>query len=101
MSSTTANHPNGWSPITHGAVLVLAYLHQHDASCSEIARETILAESSVYRWLTEFEEVGILKAEATRADTGRAVIVYHLPDNDLGAATRVVTDRLALTESNT
>lgn len=101
MSGFTANRPSGPSRITHGAVLVLAYLHERDAACSEIARKTVLGESSVYRWLTELEEAGILEADATRTDAGRAIVEYHLPDDDLGAAARVVTDRLAPTASDT
>lgn len=101
MGSPTANPPSGPSRITLGAILVLAYLHEHDAACSEIASETGLAESSVYRWVTELEDAGILEAQATRTDTGRAVVVYHLADDDLGAAARVVSDRLAPTEADT
>lgn len=81
------------SRITHGAVHVLAYLHETDASCREVARETILAESSVYRWLTELEQIGIIEADAARID-GRAVMKYRLEDDELGAAAKVVVDRL-------
>lgn len=101
MSRPPANHSSGPSRITHGAVIVLAYLHERDASCSEIARETSLSESSAYRWLTELEEVDILEAEAHRTDTGRAVVQYHLPDEDLGDGARVVVDRLATAEGDT
>lgn len=84
----------GRSKIRHGAVTVLAYLHETDASCREVATDTELAESSTYRWLTELEEAGILEGEATRPDDGRAVVVYHLPDDELGAAAQVISDRL-------
>lgn len=81
------------SRITHGAIHVLTYLHEADATCSEVARETCLSESSTYRWLTELAEVSILEAEATRIE-GSAVVVYSLDDNELGAAAQVVADRL-------
>lgn len=83
------------SRITHGAVVVLAYLHETDATCSEIGRETILAESSAYRWLTELDSAGIIEGEPARSNKGRAVVVYHLPDDELGAAAEVIRDRLA------
>lgn len=82
------------SRVTHGVVHVLAYLHETDASCSEVARQTSLSESSTYRWLTELGDAGILKADAIRTDTGRAVIEYRLEDDELGAAAQVVADRL-------
>lgn len=100
MSRGTANHPSDSSRITHCAVHVLAYLHERDAACSEVARETGLGISSVYRWLTELEDVGILEADITRTDTNRAVVEYHLPDNALGEAAQVVTDRLAPTAAD-
>lgn len=91
--------PGNVSRITHGAVTVLAYLHETDGTCSQVATEIDLAESSCYRWLTELEEAGILEAEATRPDDGRAVVEYHLPDDELGAAAKVVADRLGTTGS--
>lgn len=92
MSSPVADS-RGASRITHGAVLVLAYLHERDASFNEVARETILSKSSVYRWLTELADAGIIEAEATHLD-GRAVTVYRLDDDELGAAAQVIADRL-------
>lgn len=80
--------------ITHGSVTVLSYLHGGDAICSDLAYGTGLAESSAYRWLTELEAEGILDAEATHANSGRPVTEYHLPDEELGAAARVLVDRL-------
>lgn len=87
------------SRITHGAVTVLAYLHEREATCRQVATAIDLAESSCYRWLTELEEVGILEAEATRPEDGRAVVEYQLPDDELGAAAQVVAERLGTTES--
>lgn len=81
------------SRITHGAVLVLAYLHETDASCREVSLNTSLSESSTYRWITELAEVGILETY-TRQDGGRPVVVYHLADEELGAAAQVIVDRL-------
>lgn len=94
MSSRPATRSRGPSRITHGAVSVLAYLHERDAPCSEVARETGLSESSTYRWLTELADIGLLEADATRRDNGRPVVVYHLDDDDLGAAAQVLVDRL-------
>lgn len=92
MSSPVADSRRA-SRITHGAVLVLAYLHKRDASFNEVARKTILSKSSVYRWATELADAGIIEAEATRLD-GRAVTVYRLDDDELGAAAQVIADRL-------
>lgn len=81
------------SRITHGAVHVLAQLYETDAPCSEVARETCLAEATAYRWLTELAEVGILETDAMQID-GHAVVVYSLDDDELGAAAQVIVDRL-------
>lgn len=94
MSRTTADSARGPSRITHGSVRVLAYLHERDAICSVLARETDLAESSAYRWLTELADAGILESEATQRDNGRPVVRYHLPDEELGEAAQVMADRL-------
>lgn len=93
MGSPSAE-PSGPSWITHGSLLVLSYLHETDATCRDVANETGLAESSAYRWLTELEDAGILEAEAMQPDDGRAVVQYHLPDEELGDAARVIVDRL-------
>lgn len=81
------------SRITHGAVNVLAYLHETDASCSEVARETSLSESSAYRWLTELADVDVIESEAGLVN-GRAVVIYSLKDDELGAAAQVLVERL-------
>lgn len=95
MSSPTANSPNDTSRITHGAVVTLAYLHETDATCSDVTDETSLSRSACYRWLTELEAVGILTADPIQRDKGRPVMVYHLDDEDLGAAAQVLVDRLS------
>lgn len=94
MSSSTADGQRASSRITHGSLVVLAYLHETDAACSQVARETPLAESTVWQWLTDLDEAGIIEGEATRSDDGRAVVEYHLDDHRLGAAARHVVDRL-------
>lgn len=83
-------HP---SRITHGAILVLACLHESDATSREVWLRTSLSESSAYRWLTELADVSILDTYE-RHDDGRTVTVYHLEDADLGAAAQVIVDRL-------
>lgn len=85
------------SRITHGAVLVLASLHEADASCREMWLRTSLSESSAYRWLDELAEIGILDTDVREGD-GRPVTVYHLDDEELGAAAQVVVDRLGREE---
>lgn len=94
MGSLSADSPRGENRITFGAIVVLAYIHEHDATSREVARGTMLAESSVFQWVTELHEVGLLDAEATQRDKGRAVMVYHLDDDELGAAARLLVDRL-------
>lgn len=94
MSKPTTDSSRGPSRITHGSVRVLAYLHERDGICSVVARETDLAESSVYRWLTELDDAGILDSEATRNRNSRPVVEYHLPDEELGEAAQVMLDRL-------
>lgn len=94
MSGTQTESTTGQRRITYGAVLVLASLHERDAICSVLARETALAESSAYRWLTELAEADILEAEPVRRENGRAAMRYHLPDEELGEAAKVVVDRL-------
>lgn len=89
-----ATTPRGPSRITHGAVTVLACLPEVDAPCCEVARETGLSESVVYQWLTELTDVGIIEADAVQRPDGRPVMVYHLADDELGAAAQVVVDRL-------
>lgn len=91
---SSSSEPGGPSRITHGALLVLAHLHETDGTCREVATATDLAESSSYRWLTELEEAEILEGEAKRPDDGRAVVEYHLADDELGRAARVVVDTL-------
>lgn len=81
------------SRITHGAVHVLAYLHEMDASCSEVVRNMTLSESVTYRWLTELADVGIIEGKPVKVNA-RAVIVYRLKDDELGADAQVVGDRL-------
>jgi len=100
MSSRTADHPNGPSRIAHGSIVVLAYLHDTDANCAEIARETILSRSVVYDWLIQLEAGGILTAEPVQRDEGRPVLVYHLDDEALGAAAQVHVDRLVPTDAD-
>lgn len=94
MSRTPAASSREANRIAYGSVQVLAYLHERDAICSVLARETDLAESSAYRWLTELAEAGILESEATQRDNGRPVVRYYLPDEELGEAAQVMTDRL-------
>lgn len=94
MVDSMATTPRGPSRITHGAVTVLACLSEVDAPCCEVARETGLSESVVYRWLTELTDVGIIEADAVQRPDGRPVMVYHLADDELGAAAQVVVDRL-------
>lgn len=91
--SSPPSDPHGPSRITHGAVMVLAHLYETDASCRDLYHETSLAESTAYRWVTELEEAGFLDGEATRRG-GRSVVEYSLEDDELGAAARVLVDRL-------
>lgn len=99
MSSGTADHPNGPSRIAHGSIVVLAYLHDTDANCAEVARETGLSRSAVYDRLIDLEAGGILTAEPVQRDEGRPVLVYHLDDKALGAAAKVLVDRLTPTDT--
>lgn len=83
-------HP---SRITHGALLILACLHDADASSREVYRRTSLSESTTYRWVTELAEAGVLETY-DREGSNRNVTVYHLGDDELGEAARLVVDRL-------
>lgn len=83
-------HP---SRITHGALLVLACLHEADASSREVFQRTSLSESTTYRWVTELADAGVLDTY-DRTDSTRDVVVYHLTDNELGEAAQVVVDHL-------
>lgn len=82
------------SRITHGGLVVLAFLHETDASCREVWLQTSLSESAAYRWLTELAAAGVLDTETRRTEDGRAVVEYQLADEALGAAAQVVVDRL-------
>lgn len=97
MSSPTAEAERTHSRITHGAIVVLAYLHERDAACREVARGTTLAESTAWEWLTDLEDAGIIEGTATRRDDGRAVVTYYLDDDALGAAAQQVVNRLLTT----
>lgn len=100
MSSPTADAEATHSRITHGAIVVLAYLHERDAACREVARETILAESTTWQWLTDLEDAGIIDGTATHRDDGRAVVKYHLDDDALGAAAQQIVNRLITTTAD-
>lgn len=81
------------SRITHGAILVLACLHEVDAASREVWLRTSLSESTTYRWLTELADAGILETYE-REGSSRNVVVYHLEDEELGEAAQVILDRL-------
>lgn len=98
--SSHPSDPNGPSRITHGAVVVLAHLHETDAACSELYHETNLAESTAYRWLTELEDADVLDVEPSPADDDRSVGTYVLHDDELGDAAQVLVDRLVQGDSS-
>lgn len=81
------------SRITHGAILVLACLHDADASSREVYRRTSLSESTTYRWVTELAEAGVLETY-DREGSNRDVTVYHLADDQLGEAAQLVVECL-------
>lgn len=82
------------SQITHGALVVLAFLRETDASSREVWLQTSLSESAAYRWLNELAESGVLETETRRKEEGRDVVEYRLASETLGDAAQVVVDRL-------
>lgn len=91
-----ANGRDSGSPslISHGSVIVLAALHESDGACRELSLRTPLSESSTYNWLTTLADAGILETYERQTGVGRPLVVYHLDDEELGAAAQAVVDRL-------
>lgn len=101
MSSRPAETESSLRCITHGGIVVLAHLDRTDAACHEGARDTELAESTVWQWLTDLDDAGIIDSTATRPDHGRPVVEYHLEDDTLGMAASYLLDRVIAPASHT
>lgn len=80
--------------ITHGTLVVLAYLHEQDGTVKEITRSTKLARSTVWQWVTALNDAGIIDSEVERQGRGPPTARYRLNDDELGAAARQLVDRV-------
>ena len=61
----------------------IAQLNQHGKSVSEIAREYVLAKSTVSKWVRDFKNSGSFKAKDNRTDEENELIALRKKNKEL------------------